>query len=725
MASVWQELKRRNVVRVGAGYTILAWLLLQVADVVLNNISAPRWVFQTVLLVLILGFPLALFFAWAFELTPEGIKREREVDRSKSVTAQTGRKLNFLITVMLAIAVVYFVADKWFLGEEPATGRPSVAALEKSIAVLPFSNRSAVLEDAHFVDGIHDDILTQLAKLSGIDKVISRTSTEQYRDTEKPMLQIGQELGVATILEGGVQRAGNRVRINMQLISAATDEHLWAETYDRELTVENLFAIQSEITREIVTALHAALTEDDKERLASMPTVSLEAYEQFVLGRQEMARRTAEALAEALAHFEKAIELDSNYALAYVGLADTMALQTDYSGKDSEASFGPRQATIDKALELDPGSGEAYAALAQLQVDQGNDDEAEASFLKAIELSPNYATAYHWYANLLGGDDNRREESLQRIRKALSLDPAAPVLVTSLAGRLRLLGRVEEAKATLLDGVKRDPEFPGHYASMANLLQLQGRLGEGAVWLGRAIELNPSDLYTRIFGCFMFVELDDSGAAENCLATLRTDFPQFPEAILAPVQTTVFVIKGETQTALDYAEEFAAASPDPDLQENLVFSYLLNAEWEKARPALERLVPKFYADGELVISPSEVYLAVNVAVTLTDGDGWSERAHYLAGQALDTMRSMHRTRGIGYGIMDVPAHAIRGDIPRAIAALREAIDSGWRDQWWVLRTPAYDAVFLGPEWDALIAELEADIAAQRQWYYEHKDDPLP
>ena len=197
------ELKRRNVFRVAIAYLVVAWLLMQIADVVLGNIAAPAWVFQVLLLFLSIGLPIEVIFAWAFEMTPEGLKRDRDVDRSKSITSRTGRKLDRVIIGVLAIAVIYFAADKWLGNRSPDAGDTPATALEKSIAVLPFSNRSSLADDIHFVDGMHDDILTRLSKLSSLDKVISRTSAEQYRDSDKPLVQIGQELGVATILEGG------------------------------------------------------------------------------------------------------------------------------------------------------------------------------------------------------------------------------------------------------------------------------------------------------------------------------------------------------------------------------------------------------------------------------------------------------------------------------------------------------------------------------------------
>jgi TolB-like protein len=570
---------------------------------------------------------------------------------------------------------------------------------------------------------MHDDILTQLANLSGFDKVISRTSMERYRDSNKSIPQIGQELGVATILEGGVQRAGDRVRINMQLINAATDEHIWANTYDRELSLESLFEIQTEIAREVVTALHAVLTDEDEERLASLPTGNLKAYEQYVLGRQELARRTAESLAKAVEHFAKAIELDPDYALAYVGLADSIGLQVEYADLDLAASSEPRRRYIDKALDLNPLLGEAYAALGLLLYWEREIEDAEAAFRKAIELSPNYPHAYHWYSILLLIISDRGIESLDLMRKAVSLDPAAPILIASLVDNLKFLGRIEEAEAALLDGIKRNPEFPNFYIVMRDLLIAQGRIGEAAVWLNRANELNPTNIRSRSASCHLFLELDDLDAAEDCLTLLRLDFPELPPMAFAGLETNILIVRGEAEAAVEYARELVLAGPDPRLQVNLVGAYLMNAEWDKAGPMLEVFTPKFFAEGEIVVDPSEVQAAINAAATMREGDEWSERGQYLAGKALETMQTMHRTRGISFQFLDIPAHGIRGDFSRAIAALRQAIDSGWRFNWWLLRTPSYDSVrddeTYGPEWNALIAELEADIAEQRQWYYEN------
>jgi TolB-like protein len=270
--SFFQELKRRNVIRVGIAYAVTSWLIVQVSDVVIDNIGAPHWLFKAILLLLCAGFPLVMIFAWAFELTPEGIRKEKDVDRTQSITPSTGRKLDYAIIALLVVALGYFIWESRFSADSRAEPFPTIAeavnpavggrsaadsnaeraptiaesvtesATEaessanavtgKSIAVLPFTTRSEIENDRFFSDGMHDDLLTQLSKIGEL-KVISRTSVMEYRDTNKNLRQIGTELGVASIMEGAIQRSGNQVRINVQLIDARTDEHLWAEIYDR------------------------------------------------------------------------------------------------------------------------------------------------------------------------------------------------------------------------------------------------------------------------------------------------------------------------------------------------------------------------------------------------------------------------------------------------------------------------------------------------------------
>jgi len=332
---LFQELKRRNVFRVGIAYVLFAWVFLQGADFVLDMIGAPAWVIQALFWLAALGLPGVLIFSWVFEMTPEGLKRESEIARDHSITAHTGRRLDRAIIGILAITLAWFAWDKF--GNTPAGTQPALLTSEqsaqtvdpapttreadgKTVAVLPFTTRSTSEEDRFFSDGMHDDLLTQLAKIGSL-KVISRTSVMEYRDTTKNLRQIGQELGAAAILEGAVQRAGSQVRINVQLIDAETDEHLWAETYDRALSVDNLLAMQTEMARSIATALHATLSPAEKAAIEQQLTDNLDALEAYRRAKAYSRFFFADELRRAESEIKHALELDSEFAMAWAQLA--------------------------------------------------------------------------------------------------------------------------------------------------------------------------------------------------------------------------------------------------------------------------------------------------------------------------------------------------------------------------------------------------------------------
>ncbi|MGB5292082.1 MAG: hypothetical protein WBN41_11605, partial [Lysobacterales bacterium] len=489
-----RELKRRNVVRVGIAYLVGSWLLIQVADIVFETIGSPAWVMQTLLAILAIGLPVALFLAWAFELTPEGVKLEKDVDRSRSIAPQTGKKLNNTIFILMALAIAYLLYDKFSAPAQPGsdhfsqqssgqttntnetTALTQVEAIAKaeeepaitkqSIAVLPFDNRSNREEDQFFTDGIHDDLLTTIARIGSM-KVISRTSVMEYRDTTKKIPEIAKELGVANILEGGIQRSGDQVRINVQLIDAQTDEHLWAEIFDRELTAQNLFAIQSEISQKIADALHTTLSPEETERINTMPTQNLDAYNAYMRGRQLLATRAAVDIEESIKEFQKAVDLDPQFALAWVALADSTYLLGFYGTTDNEKSLAIRQEASARALEIDPGLGEAYVSLGSLLYDLGEYDEMDSAFKKAIELSPNYATSYHFYSGKLDRF-SRTEDSVDLMRKAAELDPRSGIIGTNVADVYARQGSYSRAEHQYKKVIELNPNFPRGYQGLAS-----------------------------------------------------------------------------------------------------------------------------------------------------------------------------------------------------------------------------------------------------------------
>ena len=444
MPSLFLELKRRNVFRVAIAYIVASWLLVQAADLVLDVIGAADWVLRSVVVLLALGFLPAVVISWVFEMTPEGVKKETEIDRGQSITHQTAKKLD-MVTIGLLVAAIALVALDRYLPGLPAPGDVAVSEVasapvadasnpateqapvnsEKTIAVLPFANRSNQDDDLFFTDGIHDDLLTQLAKIHDL-KVISRTSVMEYRDTTKNLREIGAELGVSAILEGGIQKVGNRVRINSQLIEVATDRHLWAESYDRELTAENIFDIQSEIAREIVRAVAIELTPEEERSINEIPTRNLAAYEAWLRAREYLnsANYSANNEREAKPWLEKAIALDPDFSEAHALLANVYGAQYWRGLDTSEELLAKYRGEIERALQLNPGSPTALLASAEYHYRVKNDYRKSLQLVnKALDLAPGNAEAY---ANL--ALTQRRlgqwQESIASFGKALELDPA-------------------------------------------------------------------------------------------------------------------------------------------------------------------------------------------------------------------------------------------------------------------------------------------------------------
>jgi TolB-like protein/Tfp pilus assembly protein PilF len=469
--SFFEELKRRNVFRVGIAYAISAWVLLQFVDLVLENIQAPDWIMKVFMLALAVGFPLAIFFAWAFEMTPEGIKKEKDVDRSQSITNTTGRKLDRSIIVVLLIAVVYFAWDNFGtekgsgsvspqetqLTESSAQGTLNTApASQKSIAVLPFVNMSTDAENEFFSDGISEEILNVLASIPDL-KVAARTSAFAYKGTNTKISQIARELGVNHVLEGSVRKSGNQVRVTAQLIKADDGFHLWSANYDRELT--NIFAIQDEIAGSIADALKVSLKLESNAAGNLTGTSNIEAYEHYLKGMSLWYQRTVDSLYGSIDEFGAAISIDPEFAKAYAGLSLTWSVIEGYVAINNEESQKKAESAANTALSLDPDNIEATAALGSVAKDRFKYSEAIAHFERAIQLNPSFATAYQWYGGLLlvMGET---EAALTRYKQAWDLDPRSRITGNNLAVIFYMLGRNQEATAMAQEVFRFAPEFP-------------------------------------------------------------------------------------------------------------------------------------------------------------------------------------------------------------------------------------------------------------------------
>ena len=470
-----KELKRRNVFKVAIAYAVTVWILLQLTEVLTEILALPVWAPKLIFLILIVGFFPALILAWAFELTPDGVKLEKDVPAEESTTRKTGRKLDYAIIISLGLSLGYFIWESRFEQKTAEIESMPVAAPidevviedplpppiypvgevdKNSIAVLPFANRSADAQDIYFTDGIHDDLLTQLSRIDAFS-VISRTSVMEYRDTTKNLREIARELNVANVMEGSVQRAGERVRINVQLIDANTDEHLWADIYDRELTTGNLFEIQSEIAQAIAMALKATLTESELASVANAPTDNVAAYDLYLQARRFAENDSANNVQTAIELFKESLALDPNFKFAWVGLAEKHL--TNYW------VYGGDPADRDLALEAIEQARRIDANFAELYLVEGiywywghlDYERALYNLQKTIEMMPGNDVAYMWHG-YVSRRAGKWEQAVESMQKSLKLNPRVHFNWHEYAFTLLYLHRYEEAsiavrKARALD----------------------------------------------------------------------------------------------------------------------------------------------------------------------------------------------------------------------------------------------------------------------------------
>ena len=472
------ELKRRNVIRMAGLYLVGAWLLVQVAGTVLPMFGAPDWLPRSVVILLAIGFLPALIFSWVFEMTPQGLKRDEDVAPEQSIAPQTARRMNRMIIAVLVLALGYFVFDKFVLAPRRAAAAndsPSGASA-KSIAVLPFDNLSEDKANAYFAEGIQDEILTRLAKVADL-KVISRTSTQRFNSAPENLREIAKQLGVKNILEGSVQKANDQVRVNVQLINATNDAHLWADIYDRKLT--DLFAVESDIAKTIADTLQAKLTGSEERAIAARPTENPQAYQLYLKGRYFWNKRTAPDLQKSIDYFKQAIEKDPGYALAYAAEAQSWLLLPAYDGGAPNDCFPQAEALAAKALALDPSSSDAHAAIGIVKSVYAFDPSgAKAELQRAIELKPNDATAHHWLGNHPLTALGQLDRALAEIKRAQELDPLSLIINTNIGYTEMVAGRLDEAIAQLHKTLELDGSFYYARSVLGQALELKGSFPE-------------------------------------------------------------------------------------------------------------------------------------------------------------------------------------------------------------------------------------------------------
>jgi len=509
--SLFDELKRRNVFKVGVAYIVAAWLLLQLTDILIDLLGLSESAGKYVIFLLILGFPIALFFAWAYELTPEGIKKEKDVDRSQSVTKQTGRKLNFIIIGVMAVALVYFAYDKLVLSTardaalieattqaiSDQTATENVPAqLDKSIAVLPFVNMSEDSSNEYFSDGISEEILNALAKVKEL-QVAGRTSSFAFKGQNQDLRTIGEALGVDHILEGSVRKAGDTVRITAQLVRVDNGFHLWSESYDRKL--ENVFAIQDEISNAILIQLKAHLVGEAPTTVVSARTNS-QAYDNYLLAKQRMYERSKLPLESAAELLDQAIALDPNYAPAYAQRGVTALLLADnsYGNIPWKQANSSARLYLDQALRLDPELAEGLAGLG-LYYSSYPDKKAEEieTLEKALAINPNMNDAANWLSNAKIGI-NQPAAGRQILEDVMQRDPLYPPGIGNLVILHAQLGDIDKAIEVVEKARPFMPTDETILQADAWIRRAQGKYAEGLRLAEAAVQLRPDARVSRI-----------------------------------------------------------------------------------------------------------------------------------------------------------------------------------------------------------------------------------
>lgn len=566
--SFFEELKRRNVFRVGIAYAVAAWLLLQLADVLSELLDLPAEVGPLVVTVVLIGFPVVLLAAWAFELTPEGIKRESEVDRKASITQKTGRKLDRVITVTLAIAVAYLLVDKLVLRDSDAptassdtttqsTSDDAAEALnDASVAVLPFRNMSGDPENEYFSDGLTDTLLHMLAQLPDL-RVAARTSSFAFKDQDPTIDEVAATLNVAHILEGSVQRAGGQVRVTAQLIRADDGFHMWSQNYTRPL--EDIFAIQDEIATDVAGALGASLGVAGEAVIQGLETESLDAYDHYLHGLEQQAIASYPSLDAAEDSFKQALVLDATFTDARMALVRNyfkMRLTGMLTNEELQQAARP---LLDQVLREDPDNRLAplfdymlttrFADRDVLSFDQLRQDlehirgllerAPTESFMRA-EIAAGFAAALDDY-----------DAALEILDTGLLIDPLEPLLYLE-QGRIYVeMENYDEAERAYLRGIELRPEMPTGYGLMSGLKQRTGDYPASLDWMRRTIALDPQDHELPDGLAWEFYSLDMPEEAERWYARVQALAPG--SAVARSLEVERAHTRGETEQALELA----------------------------------------------------------------------------------------------------------------------------------------------------------------------------
>jgi len=711
--SLFNELKRRNVFRVGIAYLIGAWLLAQIADLLIDNIGAPDWVMKSLFVLLGLGFFLALFFAWAFEMTPDGVKRESEVDRSQSITKTTGSKLDRSIIVILVIALGYFAWDKFSTPVQPvSTIATEQAAIEKSIAVLPFVNMSADKDNEYFSDGLSEELLNLLAKVDGL-KVAARTSSFKFRNSDADISEIGAQLNVATVLEGSVRKSGNHARITAQLIKVDDGFHLWSETYDREL--DNIFEVQDEIATAIVEALKLPLLGHDAQPLTTTSAENYAAYDLYLQGRHHARQYSEKDFESAIDYYLASLEIDPSFAPALSGLADVYIYLADFGDLPKGEAQKLASDAAEKALSINPDAPEAHASMGLILNGRGRYQEAEAHLLKALQVNPNYVDALLWYRSTLASQF-RNAEAMEMVNRAMNVDSLSPKVRRHYAVQLTQNLRFDDAMTEIQSLIAANPDNPTPYELWGDLFLRQG-LPQKAIPMHRnAHRLRPGDIYMASKNVTAGLQLGDMELVAFWLQEARDR--GFDAQWTRSAENEAIYATGSFPDLLPQVDEMLESQPG----DNLLLIYrnaaLMNmGELNAAKETMQLALDSSGYVHSQDLTGDQMFIALQLANVL-DQSGDTKQRDWLLAQVSSLLEEVQRIepRDKWASFLAASVASIRNDLPGTLLELESAVENGFRDHWELVRNPVFERWQQNEEFMAFYQGMLETAADMRREY---------
>ena len=701
MASFFDEIRRRKVLRVAGLYLIGAWLALQIADVVVPALFLPDWTISLVLYVLFLAFPLVLVLAWHFDLTPGGLKKEAHVD-GRGIGGLKGGLAFSVVFAIVGAASIYFYGHLSGRATEPQ-GLDEIP--RASVAVLPFDNVSANADEQYFSDGISEELISVLARIPGLH-VTGQTSSFQFSSDMVSVdhADIAGQLGVAALVTGSVRRAGSSVRVAVRLVDAESGFLLWSESYDRRLT--DIFAIQEEIASAIGESLRVKLIQEGTIKPSVTRTASIDAYNLYLLGRYHFNKRSVFELEQATSYFEEAIERDPAYAPAYNGLADSILLLSDeaYGSVPLEQSIARALPLIEKSLDLDPLLAETHASLGFLRMFEWDTLASEAALKRAIELSPNLSQAHLWLYVTYDRAALHRN-AFETLRRTFALDPLLPIVNSNLSAEYWIRNRTDDALQAAGRIIQLAPDGPLGYRRTGRIKWTSGRLAEAVDYYRRSLAVAPEDRNSRLE-----------------MGSLMVDLGYYDDAmeLLDEQQYVALMAAGRIDEAL--AAIRLILKERPDHSRTIFAAAKVEARagnFQAVRELLEPLAEGAGTGKGTLFTRSGIHFwdpqiaAIDLATALLE-TGEMEPGLALLEQ-IESYYERLRTEGLDHPMLDYQQariHSLQGNADEAIRVLRGVIAGGWRF-WYLDGDPALNSLGDMREFRSIVSDRDRLVDVER------------